>query len=96
VFDHLHQYKSLVEKKSGHYIKVLRNDRGGKSISNDFLYFCREHGIQKQFITRYTPQQNGVVERKNRTIMEMPRSMLNAKHFQMIIGLNLLHVQHIS
>ena len=44
------------------------------------MNFCRENGIHKQFTTMYTPQQNGVAERKNRTIMEMVRSMLKAKH----------------
>ena len=38
------------------------------------------NGIKRQFTTRYTPQQNGIVERKNRTIMEMARSMMKAKH----------------
>jgi len=79
VFEHFHQYMDLVENKSGYYIKVLRIDKGGEYISNDFLRFCWEHGIHKQF-TRYTPQQNGVVERKNRTIMDMA-SMLKAKNF---------------
>jgi len=81
VFERFHQYKALVEKQSGHYIKVLKTDRGGEYISNDFLCFCREHGIHKQFTTRYTLQQNGVAEKKNRTIMEMAKSMLKAKHF---------------
>jgi len=80
VFECFHKYKPLVEKQSGHYIKFLRIDRGGEYISNDLLHFCREHGIQKQFTTRYTPQQNGVAERKNRTIMEMARSMFKAQH----------------
>eukprot|EP00253_Pinus_taeda_P006975 PITA_06975 len=40
----------------------------------------RENGIRKQFTARYTPQQNGVAERKNRTILDMARSMLKAKH----------------
>eukprot|EP00253_Pinus_taeda_P033405 PITA_33405 len=80
VFECFRQYEALVEKQSGHYIKVLRTDRGGEYISNDFLRFCREHGIHKQFTTRYTLQQNGVAERNNRTIMEMARSMLKAKH----------------
>ncbi|KAH9294928.1 hypothetical protein KI387_038516, partial [Taxus chinensis] len=74
------QFKALVEKQSGHYIKVLRMDRGGEFISNEFINFCRSHGIHKQFTARYTPQQNGVAERKNRTIMEMARSMMAAKH----------------
>lgn len=81
VFECFHQYKALVEKQSGYYIKVLRTDRGGEYISNDFLRYCMEHAIHNKFTTRYTPQQNGVVERNNRTIMEMARSMLKAKHF---------------
>lgn len=80
VFHYFCQFKVLVEKQSGHYIKALRTDRGGEYISNDFIRFCKDHGIHKQFTARYTPQQNGVAERKNRTIMEMARSMLKAKH----------------
>jgi transposase InsO family protein len=57
----------------------LRTDRGGEYISNEFQSFCKESGIRKQFTARYTPQQNGVAERKNRTIMEMARSMLKEK-----------------
>eukprot|EP00253_Pinus_taeda_P025032 PITA_25032 len=61
-------------------LAVLRTNRGGEYISKEFLQFCRENGIHKQFTARYTPQQNGVAERKNRTIMDMARSMLKAKH----------------
>ena len=80
VFEQFYHYKALVEKKIGHYIKVLRIDRGGEYISKDFLRFCREHGIHKKFTATYTPQQNDVAERENRTIMDMARSMLKAKH----------------
>jgi transposase InsO family protein len=69
-----------VEKKSGYYIKVLRTDRGGEYVSIEFQKFCKNHGIHKQFIVQYTPQQNGVTESKNRTIMEMTCSMLATKH----------------
>jgi transposase InsO family protein len=74
------QFKSLVEKHSGYYIKDIRTDRGGEYVSREFHNFCKVHGIYKQFTTRYTPQQNGVVEKKNRTIMEMVRNMLAAKN----------------
>jgi len=57
------QFKSLVEKQSGHFIKVLRTDRGGEYISKEFLSFCKSHGIHKQFTVRYTPQKNGAVRR---------------------------------
>eukprot|EP00253_Pinus_taeda_P005116 PITA_05116 len=59
VFEKFRHFKTLVEKQCGHYIKVLFTDRGGEYISQDFLRFCRENGIQKQFTARYTPQQNG-------------------------------------
>ena len=80
VFQKFFHFKALVEKQSGQYIKVLKTDRGGEYISKEFMCYCRENDIHKQFTTRYTPQQNGVVERKNRTIMEIVRSMLKAKH----------------
>ena len=80
MFDYFHQFKALVEKQSGHYIKSLRMDRGGEYISNDLIRFCKDHGIHKKFTTRYTPQQNGIDERKNRIIMEMERRMLKEKH----------------
>eukprot|EP00253_Pinus_taeda_P010962 PITA_10962 len=60
--------------------KVLRTDRGGEDISKEFLRFCKENGINKLFTARYTPQQNRVAERKNRTFMDMAKSMLKAKH----------------
>jgi len=81
VFENFRNFKALVENESGLHIEVLRTDRVGEYISKKFLRFCRENGIHKRFTSRYTPQQNGVAERKNRTIMDMARSMLKAKHF---------------
>jgi hypothetical protein len=72
-------YKARVEKETGFYIRSLRTDRGGEFTSQDFTDFYNEHGIHRQLMTAYTPQQNGVAERKNRTIMNMVRSMLTAK-----------------
>ena len=69
-----------MENQSGHHSKILGTDRGGEYVSNEFINFCKTHGIQKQFTAWYTPQQKGIAERKNRTIMEMARSMLAAKH----------------
>lgn len=94
MFECLHHYKALVEKQSGPYIKVLRIDRGEEYISNDFLHFCKENGIQKQF-TRHTPQKNDVTEWKANTIMEMERSMLKEKKFQRAM-LMLSLTQHTS
>jgi len=70
-------FKAFVEKQSGCLIKALRTDRGQEYIVGTNFY--EQHGIQHQLTTRYTPQQNGVAERKNRTIMDMVRCMLKAK-----------------
>ena len=46
-------------------------DHDGKCNSHEFENFYENHGIRRQLIVAYTPQQNGVCERKNRTIMNM-------------------------
>ena len=74
------QFKALVENQSGHRIKILRTYKGGEYVSNEFLNFCKAHCLQNKFTTWYTPQHNGIVERNNRTIMEMAHNMLAAKH----------------
>lgn len=56
--------------------KVLRSDRGGEYTGRDVEMFLRSNGIQIQHTTAYTPQQNGVAERKNRSLMEMAQCML--------------------
>ena len=72
-------YKNLVEKEIGAFIFCLRTDRGGEFTSLEFNAFCKTNGISRQLTAAYTPQQNGVAERKNRTIMNMVRSMLSEK-----------------
>ena len=70
------KFKTLVENESGCNIMTLRTDNGGEFCSSDFANFCDIHGIKRQLTTPYTPQQNNVVERRNRTVVEMARSML--------------------
>eukprot|EP00253_Pinus_taeda_P029320 PITA_29320 len=67
-FEKFKAFKSLVENESDQKIKCLRSDRGGEFTSDEFFDFCEEHQIKRQFSTARTPQQNGVVERMNRTI----------------------------
>ncbi|KAL0642233.1 hypothetical protein Bca4012_102511 [Brassica carinata] len=57
-------------------VKVLRSDNGGEYISNAFKNHLAKHGIVHQTSCPYTPQQNGVAERKNRHLMEVARSMM--------------------
>ncbi|KAG7552201.1 GAG-pre-integrase domain [Arabidopsis thaliana x Arabidopsis arenosa] len=63
------------EKKMG--IKQIRSDRGGEFLSEAFNSFCESQGIVHQYSAPRTPQSNGVVERKNRTLQEMARAMIH-------------------
>ena len=47
-------------------------------MSREFQAFCDTHGIKRHMTAPYSPQQNGVVERRNRTLMEMTRSIMKA------------------
>lgn len=64
-FEKFKNFKAIVEKESKATIKTLRTDRGGELTSNEFNSYCEEHGIQRHLTAPYTPQQNGVVERRN-------------------------------
>lgn len=69
-------FKALVEQETGTKIKTLRTDRGGEFTSREFKEFCDDSGIERHLTAPYSPQQNGVVERRNRTLLEMTRSIL--------------------
>ncbi|GJX96525.1 retrovirus-related pol polyprotein from transposon TNT 1-94 [Tanacetum coccineum] len=72
------EFKTRVEKEHGTKIKTFRTDRGGEFTSNEFHKYCRENGIIRQLTAPYSPQQNGVVEMKNRTILSTTRCMMKA------------------
>ncbi|KAL4563757.1 hypothetical protein LXL04_027802 [Taraxacum kok-saghyz] len=73
------QFKKKVETETGKTVKALRTDRGGEYLSDGFKSFCLEHGIKRQLTTSFSPQQNGVAERKNRTVINIVVSMIAAK-----------------
>jgi transposase InsO family protein len=58
-------------------LKVIRSDNGAEFRNDSFDEFCLEHGIDQQFSAPRVPQQNGVVEQKNYTLVEMSRTMLD-------------------
>ena len=75
-FECFKNLKALVENEKDSKIKCLRTDRGGEFTSKEFNEFCNIHGIKREFFAARTPRQNGVVERRNRTVQEMARTML--------------------
>ena len=75
-FDKFKEFKNEVENQLNKKIKALRTDRGGEYLSNDFGAFLKECGIIPQLTPPGTPQWNGVSERRNRTLLDMVRSMM--------------------
>lgn len=78
-FESFTKFKALAENQSGHMLKVIRTDRGGEFLSADFKSFCEKHGVKHELTAPYSPGQNGVAERKNRTLVEMARCMMREK-----------------
>ncbi|CAK9804033.1 Retrovirus-related Pol polyprotein from transposon TNT 1-94 [Anthophora plagiata] len=76
-------FKTRAEKQTGKFIKKIRSDNAKEYLSRGFSEYLQQEGITRQLSTPYTPQQNGVAERANRTIVEMARSMLTQSKLPM-------------
>ncbi|MCO5564407.1 hypothetical protein L7F22_018068 [Adiantum nelumboides] len=73
IFKHFHM---MVETMTGRRIRILRSDNGGEFLSKEFSQYLLQHGIKRQLTCNYTPQQNGVAKRKNRTLFDAAMCML--------------------
>jgi hypothetical protein len=77
VFDRFLEFRALVENQTSRKIRVLRSDNGCEYYSKEFVDYCTAAGIKKKLIVPYNPQQNGVAEKKNRTIVGAARTMIH-------------------
>ncbi|KAE9352691.1 hypothetical protein PR003_g4254 [Phytophthora rubi] len=77
VLDRFREFKALAETQTGYKVKCLRSENGGEYTSKRFNQFCALSGIVHQTSAPYSPQQNGLAERMNRTLAEMARSMMH-------------------
>ena len=80
-FDKFKRFKEISLQETQSEIKTFRTDRGGEFTSHEFQAYCDKNDIKRHLTAPYSPQQNGVVERRNRTLLEMTRSLL--KHMNM-------------
>jgi len=76
VFEKFKEFSAMVSNVYGKRVKILRSDNGGEYCSLEFKEYMRARGIQHQTTVAYTPQQNGLAERMNRTLLDAVRSML--------------------
>ncbi|KAJ9544812.1 hypothetical protein OSB04_024519 [Centaurea solstitialis] len=75
-FEKFKEYQNEVQNLLDKRIKFLRSDRGGEYLSDEFDNHLMECGIVSQLTPPYTPQMNGVSERRNRTLLDMVRTMM--------------------
>ena len=76
-FETFRKWKKMVENQYDRKVKVLRTDGGGEYVSNEFDDFLNNSGIIHQTTVAKTPQQNGLAERKNRTLVELIRCVIS-------------------
>ena len=80
VFGFSKVFKGLIENSLRKNIKSIRSDNGGEYIKRYFHHYCELEGIRMEHSVPYTLQQNGVAERKNRSLKEMATYLLQAKN----------------
>ena len=76
-FEKFKEYRAETKKRLNKCLKTLRSDRGGEYLLGEFRDYLSEQGITSQLSAPGVPQHNGVVERRNMTLMDMVRSMMS-------------------
>ena len=85
VFERFREFKILVENQTWKKIRVLRTDNEGEYTSNEFMEYCSAEGIKKKHTVPHTPQQNGVAEQKNKTVVGVAKAMLFDQGLQLFL-----------
>jgi transposase InsO family protein len=85
VFNKFQEFKAEIENLTNKKIKTLRTDNGGEYTSKEFVAFCKSAGVTRELIVPHNPQQNGVAERKNRSIEEIVKALLNDQGLSMYL-----------
>ena len=76
-FEKFKEFRAEVENQLGKRIKAIRSNRGGEYLLGDFEDYLTQNGIVSQLAAPGTPQQNGVAKKRNKTLLEMVRSMMS-------------------
>ncbi|KAM0826515.1 hypothetical protein ACQ4PT_068834 [Festuca glaucescens] len=77
--DAIRRSQVAAEAECGRKLRVLRTDNGGEFTATEFASYCADEGIQRHYSAPYSPQQNGVVERRNQTVVGMARALLKQR-----------------
>ena len=70
-------FKAMAERQTGRKLQILRSDNGREYVNSNFKASMERDGVRHQKTYPYTPEQNGIAERMNRTILDKVQSLLN-------------------
>ena len=84
--DAIRRAQAAAEAECGRKLRVLRTDNGGEFTAAEFASYCADEGIQRHYSAPYSPQQNGVVERRNQTVVGMARALLKQRGCRLSSG----------
>jgi transposase InsO family protein len=79
VVDAIKPAQAAAEAECGRKLRVLRTDNGDEFAAAEFMSYCTDEGVQRHYSAPYSPQQNGVVERCNQTVVGMARALLKQR-----------------
>jgi transposase InsO family protein len=73
------------EAECGRKLRVLRADNGGEFTATEFTSYCADESVQRHYFASYSPQQNGVVERRNQTVVGMAQALLKQRGIPSVV-----------
>jgi hypothetical protein len=85
VFNKFQEFKAEIENLTNKKIKTLRTNNGGEYTSKEFVSFCKSVGVRRELTIPHNPQQNGVAERKNISIEETVKALMNNQGLSMYL-----------
>uniref|UniRef100_UPI00144403F4 DDE-type integrase/transposase/recombinase n=1 Tax=Acinetobacter indicus TaxID=756892 RepID=UPI00144403F4 len=89
-FSKFKEWNKMVEIQTGRKVKKLRTDNGLEYLGDEFNQFIKEEGMVRHKIVRKTPEQNGLAERMNRTLLERVSYVVRGVHTEEVLGGSLL------
>jgi transposase InsO family protein len=100
VFSKFQEFKAEIENLTNKKIKTLRTDNGGEYISKEFFAFCKSTGVRREIKFPHNPQKNGITKRKNRSIEETVKALMNNQGLSMYLWgeatMTIIYVQNRS
>lgn len=89
---YIKSFKTLIENQVGRKVKRLRTDNGLEFCSEEFKQFCIDEGFSRQYTVRNTPEQNGIAERMNKSMLDKARCMLSNATLGKFLGRSCEHI----